>query len=216
MDSEIVRTGHPESLGVFEMSMDELCFYQYFKCKNKGTSRVVLEKRMRPCVAMINECLKDFDDRNPKDSAFGKNVYVTLKHLYQFDRTQYNRRGYHCDGFGTNDMNYIWSNTQPTIFNRYQITMTDCHDQSLVDMRKNLPAEKEYSFHNKSLIMLRPNVPHRVNECGTEGVRTFFKLSITDHEYDLYGNSINHKLITAKNYPKRLRNKWRNPPERIL
>jgi hypothetical protein len=48
------------------------------------------------------------------------------------------------------------------------------------------------TYPDKHLLRLDESVIHRVAENFTSGMRTFVKVSVSEHRYDLEGNSVNH------------------------
>jgi hypothetical protein len=128
-------------------------------------------------------------------------VYITAKNLY-FDAGQNtNRPGWHCDGFLTDDINFIWSNTDPTIFWQWEenwgsgIDLPADHEASLEKMSRICSRHgREVTFLSNWLLMLDQHVIHRCPVASKDGVRCFVKISFSRNRYDMEGNSINHLL----------------------
>lgn len=128
-------------------------------------------------------------------------VYITAKNLY-FDAGQnVNRPGWHCDGFLTDDINFIWSNTDPTIFWHPEedcgsgIDLPPDHEASLEKMSRICSRDGWQSVYpGHWLILLDQYVIHRCPVASKDGVRCFVKISFSKNRYDMEGNSINHLL----------------------
>jgi hypothetical protein len=134
-------------------------------------------------------------------------VYITAKTLYVKPETPGNRPGWHSDGFMTGDLNYIWSDKNPTVFfcdNSLHSFSAD-HVHSLDEMNQLCEPDpsKQFRYANKNLMKLDQRVLHKVDTNIQPGIRTFVKISVSKDVYALKGNSINHELAIAETYQKR-------------
>lgn len=141
-----------------------------------------------------------------------KYVYLTVRRMWGVG----NRGGWHTDGFGTDDINYIWADVHPTQFldvEPFNVS-TDCHE-SMNDMTQVADTNKHkiHSYPDKTLIRLTPQVLHRVNPEWFDGLRTFVKVSFSNNKYNLIGNTKNPIL----NYEWEMfpRDKQRNNPAKL-
>ena len=178
------------------------------------------------------------DDATALAPHFGNDpyVYVTARRGFATPGNPLNRTGWHCDDFGGTDLNYIWTDNFPTRFlvseNPLDISTDDA--QSMLDMQgwADLVAfgARSDSFDTYSqrfdstrgpihikpgttntLIRLSPWVVHDtpiIEEPG--GMRSFFKISVSTHRYDLVGNS--HNYLFDYNWPMVDRASLRNQP----
>lgn len=147
-------------------------------------------------------------------------VYVTARRGHAAPGNPLNRPGPHCDDFGGTDLNYIWSDRYPTRFltsnepldipaddAESMVEMArlfDIAENSLIDWHRrsqfNGNAERprmslSYAPTGGRMMRLSPYVIHdtpRIPEPG--GMRSFFKISVSTHRYDLVGNSHNYDL----------------------
>jgi hypothetical protein len=140
-------------------------------------------------------------------------VYLTAKHMYQGDGMYFNRGGYHTDGFLTEDINYIWSDRFPTVFNTssFKLSMDDV--LSCKEMEEQSAIENEYTFKDRSLLCLNQYNVHKIAKITAGAMRTFLKLSFSKDKYDLIGNSKNYLL--NYNWDMRPRLISRNIPQKI-
>lgn len=125
-------------------------------------------------------------------------VYVTARRGYATPDNPLNRPGWHCDGFGTDDLNYVWSDRWPTRFwvSGDEPAVSPDHLVSLGEFETlafNEP-EKIRDVNPFSLHRLSPFVIHDVPLIpdGQGGMRSFLKVSFSKHRYNLVGNSHNH------------------------
>ena len=102
----------------------------------------------------------------------GSYAYLTCHNLYQCGKP-FNRPGWHIDGFGTDDVNYIWSNKQPTVFNHGPFSLSDDDKQSMIDMNNQAKEENNFTFPDCSLVRINSSV-HKVGDL-VEGMRCFLK-----------------------------------------
>lgn len=121
-------------------------------------------------------------------------VYLTAKTMWVEPGAAGNRPGWHADGYGSNgDLNYIWHDMNPTQFAVQQFTdIPDDDVQSMVEMERQVDLERLTEYPDRTLLRLDETVVHRVNPTVTPGLRTFIKLSVSKHQYNLKGNSHNH------------------------
>jgi len=184
----------PKNLGVFDVDCKEMVFYQYLPIKLIGQTKPVTEERLDCFEQIISDCCRDFISDYGLDKYVNSYVYLTAKRLYQPGGYSFNRKGYHSDGFMTDDINYFWSDKLPTIFNfgKFNISMDD--KLSIHEMETQAKPENEHQFEEGSLVRLDQFVIHKVADDVTEGMRTFIKISFSQDKYDLIGNAKNHLL----------------------
>lgn len=155
-------------------------------------------------------------------------VYVTARRGYASPGNPLNRPGWHCDDFGGTDLNYIWSDTYPTRFllSEDPLQISDDDEQSMVDMAAYAAAPDACKAFRCScrqklrvvngpaghLLRLDPHIIHDTPEIPAPGgMRSFFKISVSSHRYNLRGNSHNHLL--NYDWPMYDRGWMRNQPQ---
>jgi hypothetical protein len=176
----------------------EVMFYLYLPLKMKGDAvQDALDKNLEPRLKqfqyLIENSLSDFElNFDHLDNYY---IYLSLKKLYVQPGYAGNRPGFHCDGFKTNDINYIWSDRDPTVFNSSDFSNIPYdHTLSMIEYEKRAKKENNYTLGVGDLIRITPTVVHDVPEITKPGFRTFFKLSISDKKYNLKGNSHNYLI----------------------
>jgi len=195
-----------------QVDCKEMLFYQYLPIKLSNSSNIKYEKRLSVFDTLINNCILDFNKTLNSFKEFEEYyIYLTVKHMYQLKNSSYNRTGYHSDGFLTNDINYIWSNINPTVFNISDFDLTLDDKLSLIEMKDQANPQFDIMFANNTLLKLDQYNIHKVNDKIKEGMRTFFKLSFSKDKYDLIGNSHNYEL--DYNWEMKERQKERNIPQ---
>ncbi len=202
----------PIDLGKVELSPKEMMFWLYCPIKLANDLTLVIPPNLRQFEPII--------ERIQQDCSFGRwrsnYVYLTAKTLWITPDNPGNRPGWHSDGFMTTDLNYIWSDTNGTLFwtpDKLR-DFTQDHAVSLAEME--MAAGHHPCTHrvypDKHLLRLDETVIHRVNDVTTSGYRSFVKVSISEHKYNLIGNSINHEIEFDR--PKFERTIERNHPQR--
>jgi hypothetical protein len=149
-------------------------------------------------------------------------VYVTARRGFATPGNPLNRPGWHCDDFGGTDVNYIWTDRFPT---RWISAMSDLlqmpeDDADSMVYMQDVAVSAEMSNNDvlfmddmpvNTLMRLSPYVIHDtpiIEEPG--GMRSFFKISVSTHRYDLIGNSHNHMF--DYDWPMVSREEMRNKP----
>lgn len=200
----------PEDLGLIDLSPTEMMFWMYCPVRVPGGLFV-----LPPSLRQFEPILKAawIEDAELIDSSY---VYLTAKTLWVSGEYIGNRPGWHSDGFGTDDVNYIWSDRAPTEFLSASFDLSpDCQD-AMAEMERQAadPENEIVTYSDKHLLRLTPEVIHRSPVGFTSGMRSFVKVSISQDRYNLAGNSINHDLPESW-WPLVQRQTERNHPARL-
>lgn len=176
----------PAVLGQFAIDCRELMFVQYMP---------ILMPRI-PHVKVPDSlgCFKPLIDAVMAYVEPDHYVYLTAKRLFVGPNCLGNRPGWHTDGFGTDDINFIWSDAMPTEFCVQEFNLSDDHDLSLVQMESQVRSWRENikTYPVGSLLMLDSSMVHRAAPVVSEGYRTFAKISVSRERYNLAGNAHNY------------------------
>lgn len=148
--------------------------------------------------------------REGKKNLFDKYIYLSFETSYVQAGKSQKRPGWHIDGFLSDDINYLWYSNTPTIFNKGKFELDNCHSLSIQQMEEQAKEENNIIYPDKTLLRLDNNVVHKASIPEISGVRTFVKLSISSHKYNLNGNTKNPYL--CYNWKMHDRNLVRNHP----
>lgn len=183
----------PKVLGEFHPTTGEMMNYLYLPVKLAGDFRIAIPKRLWAYEGMIGAA---FCDAAKTLSVYDHYIYLTAKTLFVAPGNPGNRPGWHADGYGSNgDLNYIWHDKNPTEFAVQDFTdIPDDDIESMKEMERQVDEMKIRIYDNKSLLRLDETVVHRVGPVVETGVRTFIKISVSRHRYNLVGNSKNYAL----------------------
>lgn len=184
----------PKFIGVIDLEPIEMFFYQYLPIKLPFSFNFHYEERLSILDNLVFEAIEDFQGDFGIDAYNEHYVYLTAKHLYVKPNKVFNRGGYHSDGFMTDDINYIWSNINPTVFNKSRFDLTMDDRVSMKEMNSQALSKNEVIYPNSSLLRLNQFNIHKVNENIETGMRLFVKISFSKDKYDLKGNSKNYFL----------------------
>lgn len=200
----------PRNIGTFSPDITEFFSYTYLPIKLPDQHNFTVEKRLQLFDILLGTVACDFIGIRGLDRYRDSYMYLTAKNQIQRENQGFNRPGWHSDGFGTDDISYIWSDRQPTVFNNSDFELRDDDQLSIIDMEDQADPSNNYSFPNNTIIQMDQYSIHKVGEIEP-GRRCFIKVCFSLDWYGLIGNSINHEL----NHPQHTikRNSERNVPQ---
>ena len=174
-----------------------------------------VEERLDPFQKLMAVSAGNYVGEFGLDAYMASYVYLTAKRLFVSPEYNMNREGWHSDGFMTDDINYIWSDCVPTVFNTSTFSLTQDDKVSLEEMEKQADDRFDHVFDNNTLLRLNQYVIHKCGEITKGTMRTFVKLSFSQDKYDLEGNSVNYMMDYDWKYKLRPRNVDRNIPQKV-
>lgn len=167
-----------------ELVPSEFCYVQYMPIALAYERDIVLPPHLQWVDPMLAHVYQSFDHY----------MYLTAKHIYVSGTDCGNRPGWHSDGFGTDDINFIWCDRSPTEFAVQPFTLSQDCDVSMREMEEQFIPGTEIVYPAKSVLMLDQGVIHRTPMNCEPGYRTFVKISLSKHKYNLKGNAHNYLL----------------------
>lgn len=200
----------PWRLGKIAVDCTELMFFHDLPIKLPGQAVLKMEERLTPFVSIVNAACRDFIFVRGMDAYMAGHVYICAKRLYQAPGSPFNRPGWHTDGFGTEDINYVWSDNTPTVFNVTPMELSNDDVLSMTEMRQQALPENNRTYPDGTLLRLDQYVVHRVGHIAAPSIRTFCKVTFSTARFDLAGNSRNPLL--DYDWPIRERSIDRNVP----
>lgn len=199
----------PECIGEIkiDVSEEEMCFVQYLPVRLPMQKVYhVLPENLAWCSSLIERA--SITESLYKGNTW-KYVYLTVKRVYGSG----NRAGWHCDGFGTDDINYIWYDSHPTEFYPFKIVLPWCHEESMLKMDNEIDDRcSMITYPCKHLLRMNQSSIHRVSPKLFTGLRTFVKISFSNEKYNLRGNA--HNYLLDYNWRMVERSEYRNHPSR--
>jgi len=196
----------PMVIGQFNVVPEEMCFVQYLPIAfpaDQGLGLATrIPKNLKWCQKLVLPCLRDTENSY---------IYLTVKHLYVTPSNMGNRPGWHSDGFGTEDINYIWCDKYPTEFCIQDFSITEDCETSLKEMEEQAHILNIKTYGENTLLRLDKHNIHRTPVIG-EGYRTFVKISISKNRYNLKGNA--HNYLFDYDWEMVVRSDIRNHPSK--
>lgn len=201
----------PKNIWLFQVKTNEMFYYQYLPIKMKWDTFISIEKRLECFEDIIDQIIMDYQKEFGIKIFQEKYVYLTAKRMYISPWKTFNRWWWHSDWFWTDDINYIWSDCNSTIFNNSEFNLSKNHIDSMVEMVEQAKVENSFTFPDSTLLRLDQYSIHRVSDTEKLKLRNFLKISFSDDKYDLEWNSHNYEL--NYNWKMRKRNIERNIPQ---
>lgn len=169
----------------FKLFPTEMCFIQYLPVKMKASLSIKIPRNIEWIEPLVHRVCEDAGDLIDY-------IYVTVKYIYTSEGCSANRPGWHIDGYGSDDVNYIWYDKFPTEIMKGTIPhLSKDHEESLKQMEEYEPKEI-ITFPENSLLRLDNTVIHRVAPVKESGMRAFVKITVSKHKYNLKGNAHNY------------------------
>lgn len=193
----------PIDLGLIDLDPKEMLFWLYCPIKLANSHNMHVPANLAQFMPIVGAVIADVEPwRLHRDY-----IYLTAKNVWTTPDNTAQRPGWHCDGFMTDDLNYIWQDREPTLFWEpgYGVALTQDHGVSMEEMRQLTERYPEYNrtYPLKHLLRLDQTVIHRVADFAGAGMRAFVKVSVSQHPFNLVGNSINHHLVPDWHYAHR-------------
>ena len=196
-DFEMIKVYGNKPIPIIEMEIDnsEMYYYQYLPIKLAESDEIIIPKQLLKLKDLISKAIYDFVIELDK-SLFLTNIYATAKCQYVKKGDNINRHGWHSDGFLTNDINYIWSDSLPTEYIEGKFNSIPQNHEESLEVFKILAYDREVKI-------CLPNILYRLDEkvvhrCAINYkepfLRHFIKISFSREKYNLLGNSHNYEI----------------------
>lgn len=192
----------PDILGRIDVALPEVMYYLYLPISLREQTWIVLPRQLEPLRPLVEAVRRDLGAAMFYDNY----IYITVKKMFCSPSVTANRPGWHADGFGTDDLNYVWYDSLPTEFctGPFKITEGD-HVKSLQEFEEQAKYAETFApvdaypfklvtYPCNTLLRLDSKVVHRVAMATEQIMRTFVKISVSKDQYNLKDNSINHDL----------------------
>ena len=187
--------GPPIDCGDFsDVEMVELCHYLYLPVCMPFRLLAKIPRRLEPLRELVYAATDH--EEGSGVSLEDHYVYLTARRGWATDDNPLNRPGWHCDGFGTTDINYVWWHGRGTRFAEQPFEgISPGHQTSMEQFEHQVLADSIVDdYPERHLYRLDPFVVHATPRYspGEGEMRSFVKVSISPHRYNLLGNSHNY------------------------
>jgi hypothetical protein len=186
----------PLKLGQFkEINLNEVMYYLYLPIlMDDGPSlnrSVRLPDNVKQLLPLVQEAQRYASYVHKKAHPY-KYMYLSARKGWATPDSPLNRPGWHCDGFGTDDLNFVWWVGAGTRFSNSSFRdISKDHIESLKQFAKQ--AKAWHVYPERTLYALDRYVVHATPEIRHPGeMRQYVKISLSNHRYNLYGNSHNY------------------------
>lgn len=198
--STTLKYGAPPTLiDTFELPFEEYMHYMYLPIRMPDAQHdfdVRVPRRLHFAMnlivrALLEEQAHSWDHRWPY-------VYLTARRGFATPGNPLNRPGWHSDGFGTPDINYVWTDRFPTLFAEGTFAdVSDDHVKSIAQFEEAIYGAGTdvhlRTYGDNILMRLDSSVIHSAPEIPAPGgERSFLKVSFSNERYNLVGNSHNY------------------------
>jgi len=179
----LINSKEPEIIGSFDIQCEEFMHAVYMPVAFPRT-KVRLPRNL--------ECFRKLVDVAEYWAGNSTYIYLTVKHMYGGAGVPVNRPGWHIDGYGSDDINYIWYDSVPTEFCVQEFELSADHALSMKQMSEQAKVENIKTYPARSLLKLDNTIVHRVGISEAPVLRTFAKVSVSKDKYNLKGNAHNY------------------------
>ncbi|PPL04960.1 hypothetical protein [Parapedobacter indicus] len=196
--------------GHYPIEVEEMMYYQYLPIKMAGSLEFRIPARLAIFEPIIDAVKLDFYRHSGKLYGLCENyIYLTAKHMFVAPGTNLNRLGWHSDGFGSDDISYIWCNTLPTVWTDGRPDPPNDDAEAL----KYFNAANDLSVYETEPFKIYRLDQYVVHACAVSDrpvLRSFVKVNISKDQYNLVGNS--HNYLLDYDWEMKERNVERNHP----
>jgi hypothetical protein len=176
----------PVSLGKFDIHLPEMMHYLYLPVNmTPDWHDIRLPQNIECLMATVRHILRDYPEY--------KYCYVSARRGIASPGNSLNRPGWHCDGFGTDDLNFIWWKGAGTRFAVQEFNdISDDEHLSMKQMEEQVRPENVRTYPEGEVYLIDRYVVHAVPVIERVEPRQFVKISLSNNRYNLDGNSHNY------------------------
>ncbi|RFA12121.1 hypothetical protein B7R22_16960 [Subtercola boreus] len=194
----------PQLLGHFDLTatFTEYMHWMYLPVAIKEPGEPVqfsLPSQLKFATPLLSAALDNEMERGDRHKY--RYIYLTTRRGYATPGNPLNRPGWHSDGFGTDDVNYVWTDRFPTLFAEGEfLDISNDHLFSAQQFERQIEFRRAgvldlKTYGDGEFMRLDPCVIHAAPEIPAPGgERSFVKVSFSNDRYDLLGNAHNHGL----------------------
>ena len=178
----------PRNCGLVDTSIPEVMYYLYLPVFMRSIrSEIRLPPNLECCRQIIHQTIGYV----PRQYEY---IYISARKGWATPDNPLNRPGWHCDGFGTDDMNYVWWKGDGTRFAIQPFNgISNDHVKSLEQFEQQVNSVSIKTYPESTVYELHPKVVHATPLINPPGqMRQYVKVSFSDHKYNLENNSHNH------------------------
>lgn len=203
----------PTYCGYFPFQLPEVMYYLYLPVAMREPHPV--DGKFQPGVRLPPnlELFRPLVEAAMRHAARSyRYVYISARKGWATPDNPLNRPGWHCDGYGTDDLNYVWWRGAGTRFAVQEFeNISEDHNVSMLQFEAQVRPESIATYAEGALFCIDPEVVHATPVIPAPGQwRQYVKVSLSDHQYNLENNSHNYLFDYA--WKMQSREQTRNSP----
>lgn len=202
----------PVYLGHWGLSLREVMYYLYLPIRMRaGPADIRMPENLSMFRGVVNYAINYVEKVYRRSYEY---IYISARKGWATPDNPLNRPGWHCDGFGTNDLNFVWWQGPGTRF-AHQAFDGICsdHNRSMRQFDEQVIPESVVSYPAGGLFEINPSVVHSTPIIQPPGcMRQYVKISMSDNRYNLENNS--HNYLFDYDWEMHPRDVIRNDPAR--
>lgn len=181
----------PSFAGHFDISLPEVMYYLYLPV-NMGDGETRVPPNLKCLLPMIDQSRRYLV--NDDQCGSFRYIYVSARKGWASPDNPLNRPGWHTDGFGSEDLNFVWWSGPGTRFaNQSFSDISQDHQVSMRQFEEQVDLSRVVTYPERALFMLDAEVVHATPIVGAPGcMRQFVKISFSNARYNLENNSHNY------------------------
>lgn len=203
----------PSFHGHYDFNLPEMMYYLYLpvwmegECIEWGRG-LQMPPNLEACRTLIHAAIQAVGAKR------FRYVYLSARKGWATKDNPLNRPGWHCDGFGTDDMNFVWWRGPGTRFAAQRfVDISDDHVLSQQQFEEQVDLSRVFSPPEAGLYGISPEVVHATPVIGDPGcLRQYIKISLSNERYNLENNS--HNWLFDYSWPLHSRDMVRNDPHK--
>ena len=191
----------PLNLGHYlTTDLKEMMYYLYLPIvmREEGGSRAgpATDIRLPPNLENLMPLVRAALQHTYRTMRFHRYVYISARKGWATPDNPLNRPGWHCDGFGTEDLNFVWWRGAGTRFwvGDPPIDISKSHIKSL-DEFEAIARQEPHKIQTpppSHLYLITPTCIHATPVLERGEMRQYVKISCSNHRYNLADNSHNY------------------------
>lgn len=199
----------------FPIELREVMHYLYLPVKMAGSSEVIVPRNLWPLQPMLRRAI---EHAASVERVVGSDyIYLSARKGWATADNPLNRPGWHADGFGTDDLNYVWWKGPGTRFTKLEWPagiISDDHFKSMEQFGAAVDATRHliHTPMGECLYMIDPHCVHATPLIAQGCWRQYVKFSFSRHRYNLENNS--HNYLFDYDWPLQPRELLRNDPHK--
>lgn len=199
----------PVRISSFKFDLPEVMYYLYLPVvMGREWRRIEMPHNIHCLYSMVVSARNFANEHYNWDPKY---AYISARKGWATKDNPLNRPGWHIDGYGSSDLNFVWWAGDGTRFAIQEFKdVSPDHTRSLEQFEEQVDLSKVETPEAKTLYLIDQSVVHATPDIVTPHMRQYVKISFSEHEYALENNS--HNYAFQYNWKMQGREEIRNDP----